>query len=126
MRWDASLTPNFAPDEMACKCGTCGGQEEMTHDFMRRLQRIRDAFGPMTITSGFRCSDHPEERIKKKPGSHAQGRAADIAVSNAQRRYELIRLAFEHGMIGIGIANGFVHLDAGHKYAARPAVWKYS
>lgn len=126
MPWDPAFTPNFHPDELACKCGRCDSLHDMQNDFMVKLQAIRAEFGPMTVTSGFRCPEHPVEKRKKRPGSHAQGTAADIAVTNTTRRYELIRLALKHGILGIGIATGFVHLDSGHKHAARPAAWKYS
>lgn len=97
----------------------------MDADFMARLQAMRDKFGPITITSGFRCPKHPEEWKKRLPGSHAQGLAADIRVWDGRRRYDIMRLAFEVGMVGVGVADRFVHVDAGHANAARPASWRY-
>jgi len=93
---------------------------------MAQLQALRDKVGrPLTVTSGYRCASHPVELRKTHLGAHAQGLAADIAISGATERYALIKAAIEVGMTGLGVASGFIHVDAGHAYAARPAVWKY-
>ncbi len=123
--WQPELTPSFSPSEMACKCGKCGGIADMDHFFMLSLQAMRDDIGPLTVTSGFRCPEHPEEKRKDKVGSHGQGLAADLKSSGGKRRFEIIQSAIKHGMIGIGVANSFIHVDGGHKHAGRPATWKY-
>jgi zinc D-Ala-D-Ala carboxypeptidase len=124
--WKPQETPNFPVSDMACKCGKCGGVANMGHDFMLKLQVMRDIVGkPFVITSGYRCAQHPEELRKAKPGSHNQGTAADIATGDGLMRYEVIKAALEVGMVGLGIANGFIHVDSGHKYATRPVQWKY-
>lgn len=125
MLWIPSTTPNFSPSEMACKCGKCGGRHDMRYDFMIALQYIRDEYGPMTVTSGFRCPLHPAEKKKNNPGSHAQGRAADIYCTGAGDRFRIIQLALKHKMQGIGFSEDFIHLDNGHDHMARPAFWDY-
>lgn len=90
------------------------------------LDELRERLGkPMSITSGFRCENHPEEKNKPTPGAHGQGRAADIACPDGAYKYELKRLAYELGFQGIGDAKTFTHLDVGHDAAARPANWQY-
>ena len=123
--WIPNLTPSFSPSEMACKCGKCDGLAPMDHDFMVKLQAMRDQLGPLHITSGFRCSEHPDERLKAKPGAHAQGLGADVSLIGAASRHTFLKTAFEVGMQGIGIAKGFVHVDGGHKHMPRPALWTY-
>ena len=123
--WIPSTTPNFFPSEMACKCGQCGGRHEMRQDFMIILQTIRDEYGPMSVISGFRCPLHIAEIKKDHPGSHAQGRAADIRCTNAADRFRLIRIAMKHGVHGLGYARTFIHLDNGHDHMPRPASWLY-
>jgi zinc D-Ala-D-Ala carboxypeptidase len=122
---DWKLTPSFKPAEMACKCGRCDGLHDMNADFMLALQAIRDQVGPLRVTSGYRCRQHPNEVQKIQPGSHAQGRAADIHCVDSLTRFTLVRLGIELGMTGIGIARTFIHLDNGHANAPRPAIWEY-
>jgi uncharacterized protein YcbK (DUF882 family) len=122
--WNPDTTPNFTRAEMACKCGC--GECEMRQDFMDMLQAFRTAYGrPLSVSSGFRCPNHPDEAKKAHRGSHAQGRAADIRCASGGIRHKLLTLAFEMGFSGIGVAKGFIHLDNGHDFQARPAVWTY-
>lgn len=122
--WNPEDTPNFSRAEFTCSCGC--GKSDMDGDFMEKLQHMRDLLGKgMTITSGYRCSDHPEEAKKQSPGSHAAGLAADIKVGNGKDRYDIVHLAMSVNMKGIGVANTFIHVDDGHPYAARPVVYKY-
>ncbi|MFD2207227.1 D-Ala-D-Ala carboxypeptidase family metallohydrolase, partial [Kiloniella antarctica] len=84
-------------------------------------------FGPMRITSGFRCPNHPEERKKKRGGAHSIGHAADISYSNGSQLYILISQAPRVGMKGIGTGKSFVHLDDKHPYLDRGngVAWTY-
>ena len=119
---------NFFRPEFACS--HCG-RAEMQEVFMDNLQALRDEYGKgMTITSGFRCAQHPIEANKSKPGAHTTGMAADIAVQGKDA-YELLALAFEHGFSGIGVQQKgdkrFIHLDllAEADGYPRPWVWSY-
>ena len=123
--WKPELTPSFTPSEMACRCSNCDGAAKMSHDFMMKLQAIRDDVWPLAITSGYRCPRHPEETRKANPGAHAQGKAADIGTTNSAQRFKILEAALKHGMIGIGTAKSFIHVDDGHAYATRPAQWSY-
>ena len=122
---DWSVYPHFRKDEFACKCGC--GKSDMQPAFMGRLQALRYAYGkPMLITSGYRCADHPAERVKPIPGSgtHSQGIAADVGVSGADALM-VLRLALEANFTGIGIQQKghgrFIHLDI----REHPAIWSY-
>jgi len=120
--WDAY--PNFGRDEFACS--HCG-DEEMHAAFMDALQELRIAFGkPITITSGYRCPSHPIEARKAKPGSHASGCAADIAISRGDA-VQLLRLALDGRFTGFGVqqkgGGKFIHLDT--LTTNRPMIWSY-
>lgn len=120
--WD--LIPNFKAQEFNCKHT---GRNEMEVDFIAALQDLRAAYGkPMFITSGYRDPSHPVEARKARPGTHAQGIAADIAVSGADA-HRLVALAMIMGFTGIGVSqkNGrarFIHLDISKD---RTAIWSY-
>ena len=122
---DWRLYPNFSASEF--NCSHCG-KNEMTPEFLSKLQALRMAYGaPMRITSGYRCSEHPIEAKKMKPGAHASGCACDVAV-DGQQAHRLLKLAFELGFTGIGVnqktSGRFIHLDTLTE-APRPNVWSY-
>jgi zinc D-Ala-D-Ala carboxypeptidase len=121
---DWSQYPSFSLQEMQCKhTGKC----EMKHEFMLRLQQIRNDYGkPMRVTSGFRDVTHPIEAAKAAGGPHITGMAVDIAVGPGEDAYDLADFAFRHGFTGIGISQRagrprFVHLDT----LPRKAIWSY-
>tara|TARA_Y100001951_G_scaffold1015_1_gene659 strand:+ start:1016 stop:1429 length:414 start_codon:yes stop_codon:yes gene_type:complete len=128
--WDRKLWPNFSHEEMACS--HCG-KNEMDDLFMSALQQIRTATGALTVTSGFRCPDHPVEDAKGKPGAHTFGKAVDLAVQGA-KALSVVKMALEYGMTGIGVAQQgggrFIHLDMMHNTDdggrfPRPTIWSY-
>lgn len=102
----------------------------MRPEFMARLQALRTEYGkPMTITSAYRSARHPIEAKKGRPGAHAMGRAADVAVQGADA-VRLVALALKHGFTGIGVqqrgAGRYIHLDdVPGDMLPRPAIWSY-
>lgn len=100
---------NFSESELVCSCCGKSGVQQWALD---KLQAIRDEYGkPMTITSSYRCENHPVERSKAKAGTHNQGIAFDVHVYGGNDRYELVSLAMKHGANGIGVDKNFVHID---------------
>jgi uncharacterized protein YcbK (DUF882 family) len=131
MDWDKY--PNFSEDEFKCShCGEC----DMDPEFMEMLQDLRIRFGKgMTITSGYRCHDHPNEEQRTrmgKSGSHTTGQAADVLVSGGDA-YRLLWLAMQMGFLGIGVnqkgdhSGRFIHLDRvkDNPQIPRPMIWSY-
>ena len=101
MSWD-----NFKLEEFACKHT---GENKIEHELIDKLQALRTECGfPFKITSGYRSADHPVERKKSKPGTHALGLAADIGV-RGQQALEIISKARDFGFTGIG-AVSYTHL----------------
>ena len=99
----------FSYDEFKCKET---GENKIKPDFVARLDLLREACGfPFVITSGYRSPNHSAEKAKEKPGVHAQGIAADIAVKNGIERGKIVRAAIDLGFTGIGVANSFIHVD---------------
>lgn len=92
---------------------------------MQALQILRTTYGkPLTVTSGYRCPDHPIERAKPEPGMHATGLAADLGVQGSDA-VEVLRIALGLGFTGIGIQQKgmgrFIHLDR----RVVPMIWSY-
>jgi len=118
----------FSEDEL--KCQHCGAYE-VDPEFLERLNSLRADYGkPMTVSSGYRCPEHPIE-VKKPsgPGAHTSSRAADIAVQG-EDALRLVELAIRHGFTGIGInqkgSSRFIHLDdISDDRFPRPTIWSY-
>jgi uncharacterized protein YcbK (DUF882 family) len=84
---------------------------------------LREACGfSFHITSGYRDPSHPIEARKSKPGTHAQGIAADISVSGGAERYIIVREAMRLGFTGVGVAKTFIHVDIRQ---TTPVTWQY-
>ena len=113
----------FHIKEFDCAHTGTGG-DNMDPELLENLDRLRGICGfPFIITSAYRDATHPYEAKKEKPGYHAQGLAIDIAVTNGFDRVTLVREALKMDYWnGIGIGNGFVHLD-GRK--TTPVMWTY-
>lgn len=122
-QWDKY--PNFSKAEFECKHT---GENNMQHEFMEKLQKLRTIYGkPMTITSGFRSVKHPIEAAKKSraAGEHTRGMCADIACTNGQDRFLLVKMALELGFTRIGIAKNFLHIGLGGNGLPNNVIWDY-
>jgi uncharacterized protein YcbK (DUF882 family) len=110
----------FSKEEFAC---SETGENNISHEFLLELDKLRDACGfPFYITSGYRSPDHSLEGVKVKPGTHAEGIAADIYVKDGIERRKIVEEAIKLGFGGIGVAKTFVHVDI---RATGPVMWTY-
>ena len=112
----------FNESEFACKET---GNNEIKSELIHMLDELRERCGfPFVITSGYRDPSHSAEKNKKFPrnGTHVRGIAADIAVSNGEQRYKIVKEAHEMGFGGIGVAKTFVHVDM---RTNTPVMWTY-
>ena len=111
----------FAREEFDCQVS---GTNNMEQEFLEKLDQLRASCGfPFVITSGYRHPTlHPIEKKKDVPGTHAQGIAADIKITNAADRLKLVTAAIGLGFTGIGVASDFVHVDT---RGSTPVMWTY-
>lgn len=112
----------FDESEFACKET---GRNEIKPELIHMLDELRERCGfPFVITSGYRDPTHSAERNKSFPrlGTHVQGIAADIAVSDGTQRYKIVQEAHNMGFGGIGVAKSFVHVDM---RTGTPVMWTY-
>ena len=120
---------NFSRDELKCSfSGECAIEE----DALEKLQALRDEWGkPIKLSSAFRSSSHPRERLKPNgPGYHhgngKGGMAFDCLIAG-EDVVPFIALAIKHGFKGIGVNQKgkwnqrFIHIDTRDKYAC----WSY-
>ena len=117
---------HFSRKELECKYS---GECKLNPEFLERIEELRIAFGkPLRVSSGFRSSDHPVERLKKSTstGYHAKGEALDFLVFGEDAQM-LIKLALDLGFKGIGVSqkgnfnSRFIHID----HRSVPALWSY-
>ena len=99
------------------------GENDMDESFIHMLDELRERCGfSFVVTSGYRSKQHTAERSKEKGGTHTQGIAADIAVSNGEQRIKIVKEALDMGFGGIGVARTFVHVDM---RPTTPVMWTY-
>ena len=112
---------HFTREEFDCQVS---GTNNMEQEFLQKLDELRAYCGfPFVITSGYRHPTlHPIERKKDVPGTHAQGIAADIKITNAADRLKLVNAALKLGFTGIGVASDFIHVDT---RGTTPVMWTY-
>lgn len=103
------LTRHFSRWEFECPCGC--ENDEILIEFVRRLQKTREIFGPMTINSGCRCEPHNRRVGGSLESSHLRGLAADIRCPNSLSRFHLIRSLMGEGFHRIGIGKDYLHVD---------------
>lgn len=110
---------NFSRIEFLCAC--CG-QEQMQMPFMKALQQMRGLLdAPILITSGYRCLNHNKNVGGAERSYHLRGRAADLVAPTSAWRYCIVQSAMKVGFTGIGIYEGYIHVDdrEGHE----PVMW---
>ena len=116
---------NFKPKELSCS--HCG-ELKIHEDIMDLLQEARGFLGPLSITSGYRCSEHNSSISSTGAnGPHTTGKAIDIAVRDSQHRKQLIDY-FAPQVQGLGIAKSFIHIDLLYEedgFEMRPNSWVY-
>ena len=121
---ESSLTYNpkyFALSEFNCQETA---ENEMQDEFLKKLDHLREACGfPFVITSGYRSTNHSNERNKTNGGgTHTQGIAADIRALSGAERYTIVKHALALGFTGVGVAKSFVHVDI---RTTVPVMWTY-
>ena len=128
----------FSIEELSCKCGC--GKLFMNADFMAKVVKFRQFYGPLTVNSAYRCEGHDKAvGTSATPGTgpHTYGRAIDFKVSAAQSK-NFMEVALKLGFFtGYGIdqrqaipdEQRFIHVDdlGEGEFPAhpRPGLWSY-
>lgn len=123
-----SFSPYFKRSEFECKCGC--GFSAVDAELLKVLTGVREAYGPLVITSGCRCSEHNANVGGASGSKHVLGLAADFRPLRSDPEFNT-KLKFIHEMLlarypdryGIASKEGsFVHLDVFPGQARR---WEY-
>ena len=109
---DLQLSRNFKVREFRSR----DGADEILIDesLVKLLQKMRDKFGVITITSAYRTQGYNTKVGGVKNSQHVYGRAADITISDNKRLLEAAQYAEKTGFNGVGLDSSysmFLHLD---------------
>ena len=115
----AKITTNFSLEEFKSKCGREIPNNVLPNiiQLAKNLQVLRDAVGKsISITSGYRSTQHNKKIGGAKDSQHVTGMAADIKVTGMTPKEValVIEGLIESGKMkqgGIGIYPSWVHYD---------------
>jgi len=100
----------FRKEEMMCKCG-CGLIKTQPR-FIFKINLLRDIVGhPLRANSWTRCTVHNAAVGGKVTSSHLLGWACDIDTPSEYILNRILLAAGEINFKGVGIGQGFIHLD---------------
>lgn len=106
--------PNFAPQELACKC--CG-LLVVNPRALTSLQKLRDTWkAPLSITSATRCKKHNERVGGATQSLHLSGRAFDISTPQSWTGVHISSFLYWSTIAefrGIGLYPSWIHVDNG-------------
>lgn len=121
----------FTTEELACKCGCGGGEDDMDPEFMAKICAMRlEAGFAFPVSSGYRCPEHNATVSSTgRTGPHTTGKALDIKVSR-KKAMTLIKLGLEYNITGFGVSQKgsvrFIHVDTiDREEDLTPTVWSY-
>ena len=116
-------SPNLAWSELACRdagrtCYPIEWRSTRAVELAKAFERIREICGfPLLVNSGYRTFDYNVSIGGAAKSQHVEGRALDLVPSvpgkkALQKLREAAGQARSEGLIrGIGIYDGFVHVD---------------
>lgn len=107
-------TENFNPEtdkKLLCTCGhpDCD-KRSVSQEHLNRVQRVRDIVDHgLTVRSGGRCPNHPDELHRTTPADHQKRQGLDVA-AHGSTRGNIVKAGIQAGCNAIGVAKSFVHL----------------
>ena len=106
-------TKNFNPEtdvKLLCTCGHADcDKRSVDQDTLNRAQVGREILGHgLSVTSGGRCPNHPDEVHRTTPADHQKQKSIDVSVNGATRG-NVVAAGIAAGFNAIGVAKTFVH-----------------
>ena len=113
-----SLSEFDSPDEV-------GSGAKMSRGFLLTLDKIRADYGkPLRVNSGYRSVKHNALVGGRVGSSHLKGLAIDFHCNNSADRTLLLAAIYKAGIVRVGIAKTFIHIDIDNNKGA--ACWLYN
>jgi len=102
------LSKHFSREEFECPDCTFN---TVDYELLVVLERIRERYGAVTITSGCRCTARNESVGGAKFSQHLLGKAADFWVdANLDEVVAWLNDEYQ-GLYGIGLYSNWIHVD---------------
>lgn len=123
-------TANFHPStdiKLLCTCGHSDcDRRSVKQSVLDKVQLVReDANRSLTVTSGGRCPNHPNEVHRSKPADHQNCVGVDVYYRTVKERNELMVLAGRHGATAVAAGLNFVHMAWREVDDNRVRTWEY-
>ena len=121
-------TKNFSPKsdpKLLCTCGhkDCD-KRSVNQETLDKLQLLRGWFNsPMTVTSGGRCPNHPDEVHRTTPADHQNCIGVDIHYYSETEKNLIMMYGVKAGFTAIAAGKNFVHL--GNRPQKHLTTWSY-
>ena len=121
-------TKNFNPKsdlKLLCTCGhkDCD-KRSVNQETLDKLQLLRGWFNaPMTVTSGGRCPNHPDEVHRTTPADHQNCIGVDIHYYSETEKNLIMMYGVKAGFTAIAAGKNFVHL--GNRPQKHLTTWSY-
>ncbi len=106
------LSENFRVKEFRSRCGS--DKILIDEKLVTLLQKMRDKFGPISISSAYRTASHNKKVGGVSNSQHLYGLAADITIQDNSRLLEAAQYAEKIGFKGVGLDDKyqkFLHVD---------------
>ncbi len=106
------ISKYFSVRELSCRCRSksCDAYP-ISPELLQVLDNIREDYGdPITITSGVRCKTWNDKVNGSPKSQHLLGKAVDILMHEKEIK-RFISICKNNGIVGIGIGNGWLHID---------------
>ena len=88
--------PDFKKSEFKCPCGKCNGYGDgIQTTLLITLQALRNEYGKLDVTSGYRCPAHNKEVGGSSNSKHMNGAAADFYVAGFNNQSKRVAVVNE-------------------------------
>ncbi len=88
--------PNFKKAEFKCPCGKCNGYGNgIATTLVETLQKLRNKYGKLQITSGYRCPAHNKAVGGSTNSKHTKGQAADFYLDGFNNQSNRVNMVNE-------------------------------
>lgn len=117
------ITKNFSRHEFACNCGC--NFDRVHPEFVQELQKGRNVFGTMVISSGNRCPEYNKEVGGATNSLHQYGIASDVGFvdidwNDPEEVLKVLKFFDEKtNVFRIGLYSWGAHFDKFYKPEAR-------
>ena len=94
--------PHFSKDEFKCPCGNCDGYGNgIASSLLVDLEKLRDEYGALIITSGYRCPSYNASVGGVSNSAHMKGQAADFVPASGITNNQDNRIAIVNEIKGM-------------------------